>query len=250
MSLERRCRICLEESDSEDNPFLSPCNCTGTAAFVHRLCITRWRRVNRGNPNSRRCRECLAPYDLTSPERPEYPVVGPIFMESLKFHIFFIICGTIVSSMLLYLGDYLHNRKQFFVLEIVSIGSYIPTTAQEFLHSNLVVGAVLYICVLASLVRLFFCILLWTHSIFFVRHKTEYYRSLGAPIAFLTVTSPEVFYLWHMALPSGDFPMWLVTSVVASVLNLVAAVGVLKLHVSVLEKINGCNMPRIVDSTN
>lgn len=31
------CRICLEEGD-----LISPCNCTGTAAFVHAECLVRW----------------------------------------------------------------------------------------------------------------------------------------------------------------------------------------------------------------
>ena len=36
------CRFCLEPTVTRDNPFLSPCPCAGSVAFVHRKCLYRW----------------------------------------------------------------------------------------------------------------------------------------------------------------------------------------------------------------
>lgn len=35
----KTCRICLEESVTEDNPFVAPCSCTGSVKFLHIKCL-------------------------------------------------------------------------------------------------------------------------------------------------------------------------------------------------------------------
>ena len=36
------CRICLSEEDSDENPLISPCLCTGTMGVVHIVCLQNW----------------------------------------------------------------------------------------------------------------------------------------------------------------------------------------------------------------
>ena len=36
------CRICLGEEGSEEDPFISPCNCSGTMKFIHLGCLREW----------------------------------------------------------------------------------------------------------------------------------------------------------------------------------------------------------------
>lgn len=41
------CRICLSESninDSYDNPFMSPCKCSGSMKYIHWNCLCKWMR--------------------------------------------------------------------------------------------------------------------------------------------------------------------------------------------------------------
>jgi hypothetical protein len=38
---EMICRICLGEEE-DDNPIISPCNCTGSVKFIHLNCIKEW----------------------------------------------------------------------------------------------------------------------------------------------------------------------------------------------------------------
>ncbi len=36
------CKICLSETQEEDDPLLSPCHCTGSVKYVHLKCIQNW----------------------------------------------------------------------------------------------------------------------------------------------------------------------------------------------------------------
>eukprot|EP00828_Plagiopyla_frontata_P011288 TRINITY_DN16226_c0_g1_i2.p1 TRINITY_DN16226_c0_g1~~TRINITY_DN16226_c0_g1_i2.p1 ORF type:complete len:309 (-),score=31.13 TRINITY_DN16226_c0_g1_i2:72-998(-) len=33
------CRICLQDDEEQDNPFISPCKCTGTMQYIHLQCL-------------------------------------------------------------------------------------------------------------------------------------------------------------------------------------------------------------------
>ena len=60
--------LILHHSTAE-NPLLAPCDCTGTMAFVHYLCIEQWRCRSR-HPNARNglnCETCGAEYTLPPP---------------------------------------------------------------------------------------------------------------------------------------------------------------------------------------
>ncbi|KAK3287788.1 hypothetical protein CYMTET_4716 [Cymbomonas tetramitiformis] len=49
-----QCRFCLSEDMAED--FVEPCQCSGSARFVHKKCLTRWQRLNR-DTECQICRE-------------------------------------------------------------------------------------------------------------------------------------------------------------------------------------------------
>ena len=38
----RSCRICLDESDSPENPFITPCKCDGSMKHIHLTCLREW----------------------------------------------------------------------------------------------------------------------------------------------------------------------------------------------------------------
>ncbi|KAK2728018.1 E3 ubiquitin-protein ligase MARCHF5-like isoform X2 [Artemia franciscana] len=69
----RSCRFCLESSDDDECPdvFVSPCNCKGSAKWVHQSCIMYWiDEKQEGNPDRVvRCSVCLTEYIVVS----DYP---------------------------------------------------------------------------------------------------------------------------------------------------------------------------------
>lgn len=36
------CRICLIDDSTISNPLMSPCNCTGSVAYIHLACLRMW----------------------------------------------------------------------------------------------------------------------------------------------------------------------------------------------------------------
>ena len=38
----RNCRICLDETDTVENPFITPCKCDGSMKFIHLSCLQEW----------------------------------------------------------------------------------------------------------------------------------------------------------------------------------------------------------------
>ena len=63
------CRICFENDNSEENPLLSPCRCSGTSKYVHLNCIQTWRRANINTQYLTKCRECREKYQKVDIER-------------------------------------------------------------------------------------------------------------------------------------------------------------------------------------
>lgn len=38
----KACRICLDDMEEEDNPFITPCKCAGSMRFIHLKCLREW----------------------------------------------------------------------------------------------------------------------------------------------------------------------------------------------------------------
>lgn len=55
------CRICLEATGDGNETLIRPCRCTGTTAFVHNSCLTKWLRFS-GHDH---CEVCCAPLAVT-----------------------------------------------------------------------------------------------------------------------------------------------------------------------------------------
>jgi len=41
-STVQTCRICLGEQGDGEDPFFSPCQCSGTMKYIHVLCLQKW----------------------------------------------------------------------------------------------------------------------------------------------------------------------------------------------------------------
>ena len=38
----KACKICLEDNEDFNNPFITPCKCTGSMKFIHLQCLREW----------------------------------------------------------------------------------------------------------------------------------------------------------------------------------------------------------------
>lgn len=66
------CRLCWGEAEEEDDPLLTPCNCSGSLAHIHQKCLASWQHTLRAQGQGRRahiCELCKAPYRLQPDSR-------------------------------------------------------------------------------------------------------------------------------------------------------------------------------------
>ena len=101
--VEPICRFCHIKYEDERDPFISPCECTGSVEFVHQNCLRAWRRTTEYPEHRQYCQLCLTEYDI---ERrwpletiPEDDRTGAWFFLS-KPYIFILILQFIYSSLL------------------------------------------------------------------------------------------------------------------------------------------------------
>jgi len=74
-------------SHAMENPLISPCECSGSMAFVHYLCIEQWRCRSR-HPKARKglnCETCGKPYALPPPSA--RPVDNEDWLEAMPPHV-------------------------------------------------------------------------------------------------------------------------------------------------------------------
>lgn len=62
------CRICLQE-ETDDKQLIYPCNCTGTANFVHMECLNEWRNTSPNPLAATKCLICNTSYRLLKIEK-------------------------------------------------------------------------------------------------------------------------------------------------------------------------------------
>jgi len=78
---EKLCRFCFEEGD-EENPLLSPCNCSGGQKYIHLNCLRKWQRINivsqpthpafwKDDVRHHKCNVCTATFTCPPPSRHE-----------------------------------------------------------------------------------------------------------------------------------------------------------------------------------
>ncbi len=83
-----QCRFCLEEAETSENPLIEPCNCKGTARFIHTICINRWIATN-PTENGYCCNVCLGEFDLPVSEFfeviPRNRRLTVLFLENIHY---------------------------------------------------------------------------------------------------------------------------------------------------------------------
>lgn len=109
------CRFCLDNDFQED--LFVPCNCSGTARYVHRRCLQEWRSQDIYSLNYTRCQECLFEYEIT------YNISNMLscWIRICKFlskHYFFIFSLILGEFYLIYflLNRFDKNNFLFFIL--------------------------------------------------------------------------------------------------------------------------------------
>lgn len=107
--MEQQCRFCLDEESTNENPLLLPCECKGSVAYVHKICLYRWRSLNPVK-NGRVCQLCKTDYndyifvmEITEIQGFQITILQYPFLLSFLLH------GSIVAADYAYPSSYLHH---------------------------------------------------------------------------------------------------------------------------------------------
>ena len=65
----KECRICFEE-ETDSNPFIQPCKCSGTSKYIHLSCLEKWRSQCENPEARKKCMECGTKYLISK----KYPL--------------------------------------------------------------------------------------------------------------------------------------------------------------------------------
>lgn len=162
-----QCRICLEE-DTECN-LIHPCNCRGTAKYVHRECIDQWREMSI-NPIARDvCLECNSEYAVEE--------------EKKLFHTHLF---DEYSLKRLFLFQYMYFSAACFVYKLISdinISEVYDLFRGFYISMISVYG-----------IELLYCVNVW---IFYVRDKCSAFMSLMAIMMFLIPFSYYILAIFY-----------------------------------------------------
>lgn len=90
-----QCRFCLE---TDDEPMISPCNCTGSVRYIHTSCLHKWIREDEYIVEERLiCTICKAPlFDLEPIPQRHSATYAPLFNATsiaVAFHYLFLMTG-------------------------------------------------------------------------------------------------------------------------------------------------------------
>lgn len=120
------CRFCLHDKSTKSNPFLSPCACTGSGKYVHKVCLETWQQITHYADNKIRCQLCLQNYIL--------PRKWPL--EILPLHNF--VWAYLLSNNLLVTAiiHYAHFLSLIYIYPIFVVYQG-PTTITFILHSKI-----------------------------------------------------------------------------------------------------------------
>lgn len=95
----RTCKICFDDEKQEE--IISPCNCKGSMAYVHKSCLKEWLNVNKENDKYFTCSECKSPYKRETSEACDRRAKN---MANL-INVGNIFCTSAFSMMLIYNAD-------------------------------------------------------------------------------------------------------------------------------------------------
>ena len=136
MSEEKNeCRICFDIGTAND-PLITPCDCKGTSAYIHKSCLNNWRQFNIGAPAWERCMECRGKYTFYS----KYPTEKFFYNELSKLPLLYFaesvagFSGTLLIWCIESNNNYLairmlnlgQNEKYSYIIKDIREDPYLP----------------------------------------------------------------------------------------------------------------------------
>ena len=186
---ESICRFCLMPQETSKDPFISPCLCKGSAAYVHTSCLNKWRRLAISNIHRNHCQLCLEEFTIVR----RWPIE---ILPPVKEDAWFILSRSYMFVILLYYMNYIICSK--YLPRILS-NNPLEYELYETTYSNGTYGFLILMGIVTGLYSLFY----WTYisaiknkllyAIYWLRTDISCYTTI-TPIMYL-ITMPTLCYI-------------------------------------------------------
>jgi len=90
---ENECRICFDIGTAND-PLITPCDCKGTSAYIHKSCLNNWRHFNIDAPAWKTCMECRGKYIFST----KYPIEIFFYTEFFELPLIYFVESLVAFS--------------------------------------------------------------------------------------------------------------------------------------------------------
>ena len=191
------CKICMENTDSRDNPLISPCDCDGSMKYVHTECVNTWRNQNLDNINIDRCRDCNSFYTIEKQFDDETFEVDNTIINfiSNNLNIILIACLIMFCSFLVFLTDPITT---YFSLNI-----YVTSDINEFeyiLKNNFIVALFYYYNFVSQLGFTSLFIYFVIKSFLNINRKLEYFNNIFFIYLYNVILLLHFWYMYYLLL--------------------------------------------------
>ncbi|RNC58446.1 hypothetical protein TcCL_ESM03910 [Trypanosoma cruzi] len=137
------CRICRSKKPVDD--LFAPCACDGSAKYVHKKCLEKWRAMTLNTEHRRVCAECKTPYNLVVervPISPDELLHSPVCVPACRLMVKRAV-GPLFFIFLLWIGGY---YLKFCMYLVTGLDEGVVWSAANFYHWVLGIYSVVALC--------------------------------------------------------------------------------------------------------
>ena len=241
MNNGRECRICMIDSQEEDEELIQPCRCT--TAFVHESCLQKWREENIDNDRYNQCEICKASY-IIHRQFPKETFKMNIFSSSYWSSIWLYMVNLLIGSLIVGLIDMGTN---FHSVVLLNGGKQDEKFMKQLNTGDATIWGVYYFSYTSYLTMMFLFLYLLINIYVKIHRKKEYIKRTGCCYFGYFVLSWNYFYNYYIFYKALNRPdLYIVTSAMSASFNFLLIKQILKLNNHVIRELNTHNNESII----
>ncbi len=241
MNSGRECRICMIDSQEEDEELIQPCRCT--TAFVHESCLQKWRDENIDNDRYNQCEICKASY-IIHRQFPKETFKINIFSTPFWSAIWFYLVNLLIGSLIIGLIDMGTN---FHSIVLLNGGKRDEEFIKQLDTGDVMTWGFYYVNYTSYLTTMFLSLYILINIVFKVHRKKEYIKRTGCCYLGYFVVSWNYFYNYYIFYKvMNRIDIYMLAAAISATINFLMIKQTLKLNNDVIRALNTNNNESII----
>lgn len=242
---KKECRICFDEG-TDDDPLISPCNCKGTSAYVHKSCLSNWRNFNRDREAWNICMECHAEYIISR----KYPTEKFFYDTNYKLPLLYFLQSVIgfCGALLIWCIEYNTNHLAVKILNFDK-----PKLNKIIIHdltNNELIPQVFYYNFTFFIISILFHIRFYYNYYNKIKRKKIYWNQIKLMFCYNLILNLNFIYLYYFFVWNNLEILFYNFSSVLTFLTPYSQYKLLKYHNYILKKMNVENEEEVLSFTH